>query len=107
MNYKMFYRDNRIVKKVKKRNMKYLVTKKRSKYSKKVSDQRKNKKTSCKIERYTTRLHNSRKNEQIIKVWESERREILLLDQKDKRMICKMVKQNFKMHIKTYGIFQK
>lgn len=59
----MFHRDNRIVKKVKKRNMKYLVTKKRSKYSKKVSDQRKNKKTSCKIERSTTRLHNSRKNE--------------------------------------------
>ena len=58
----MFYRDNRIVKKVKKRNVKYLVTKKRSKYSKKVSDQRKNKKTSCKIERYATRLHNS-KNE--------------------------------------------
>ena len=87
MNYKMFHRDNRIVKKVKKRNMKYLVTKKRSKYSKKVSDQRKNKKTSCKIERYATRLHNSRKNEQIIKVWESERRKILLLDQKDKKMI--------------------
>ena len=107
MNYKMLHRDNRIVKKVKKRNVKYLVKKKRSKYSKKVSDQRKNKKTSCKIERYATRLHNSRKNEQIIKVWESERREILLFDQKDKRMICKMVKQNFKMHIKTYGIFQK
>ena len=43
--------------------MKYLVTKKRSKYSKKVSDQRKNKKISCKIERYAARLHNSRKNE--------------------------------------------
>lgn len=59
----MFHRDNRIVKKVKKRNVKYLVKKKRSKYSKKVSDQRKNKKTSCKIETYATRLHNSRKNE--------------------------------------------
>ena len=59
----MFHRDNRIVKKVKKRNMKYLVTKKRSKYSKKVSDQRKNKKIFCKIERSTTRLHNSGKNE--------------------------------------------
>ena len=54
-NHKMFYRDNRIVKKVRKENVKYLAIKKRSKYSKKVSDQRKNKKISCKIHRSTTR----------------------------------------------------
>ena len=64
---KCFIEITEQLKKVKKRNMKYVVTKKRSKYFKKVSDQRKNKKTSCKIERYATRLHNSRKMNRLLK----------------------------------------
>ena len=59
---KCFIEITEQLKKVRRGNVKYLATKKRSKYSKKVSDQRKNKKTSCKTQRSTTRLHNLSEN---------------------------------------------
>ena len=58
----MLHRDNRIVKKSEKRKCEIFSYKKTIKILQKVSDQRKNKKTSCKIQRSTARLHNLRES---------------------------------------------